>query len=204
MKHVVILSLLLLSSLAQAVERQVAVLDAEFWVTPRHGEAILKNQSIANAVRYLIADPEAYLVLHHPASEFGELWGEELQAWLVALGVVSDRLELRSGYMGGEGVALIVVSKDFEPLELDMSLDQMLLEAEGIEEAPVDETVVNEDAVNNVEALSTEQMLRKYAEQYMKQQKTPVEAVPDEAVPQAGAEEGLSNTLEVPSQDEVE
>ncbi|MFC1748365.1 hypothetical protein ACFL2V_06115 [Pseudomonadota bacterium] len=193
MKYVVILSLLLLTSIAQAAEQQVAVLDAEFWVSPRHGEVILKHQEIANAVRQLIADPEAYLVLHHPESEFGELWGGELQAWLVALGVVSDRLELRSGYEGGEGIALIVVSNDPEPLELDMTLEMMLLEAENSDESMATE----------VEQLSTESHLREYAEQY-KQHKTENESAAEEVLPGAGEVNELNDELEVPSQDEVE
>ncbi len=114
MKYVVTLLVFLLTPIVHATERQIAVVGAEFWVSPRNGEVVLNDEPIASAVRLLITDPEAYLVLHHPDSEFGELWGLELQAWLVSLGVVSDRLELRAG-LEEDGVALILVTSDPEP-----------------------------------------------------------------------------------------
>jgi len=133
MKYVVILLALLLAPVTHAVERQVAVVDAEFWASPRNGEVVLKYEPIAGAVRLLIADPEAYLILFHPESEFGELWGLELQAWLVSLGIVSDRLELRPGY-DEDGVALIVVTSDSEPQgavpDMDPSADKAASQAD--------------------------------------------------------------------------
>jgi len=108
--------LLCLMPVSHAAEEPVVVLDAEFWFMPRHGDVVAEHYGVRATVKKLIADPEAYLVLRYPGNETGELWGQELQAWLVSLGIVSDRIELQSGFDQIEGVALVVIApgKDVE------------------------------------------------------------------------------------------
>ncbi len=109
-----LLLLLCLMPIGYAAEESIAVLDAEFWFMPRHGDVVAKHHGVRTAANKLIADPDAYLALRYADNETGELWGQELQAWLVSLGIVSDRIELQSGYDQIEGVVLVVIAPDKE------------------------------------------------------------------------------------------
>jgi len=104
--------LLCLMPVGHAAEESVVVLDAEFWFMPRHGDVVAEHYGVRAAVNKLIAEPEAYLALRYPDNETGELWGQELQAWLVSLAIVSDRIELQPGHEQIEGVALVVITPD--------------------------------------------------------------------------------------------
>ncbi|HHJ81354.1 MAG TPA: hypothetical protein ENJ65_06940 [Candidatus Tenderia electrophaga] len=129
--------LICLMPIGHAAEESVAVLDAEFWFMPRHGSVVAEHDGVRVAVNKLIANPDAYLALRYPDNETGELWGQELQAWLVSLGLVSDRIELQPGYEQVEGVALVVIAPD------DASEPLMMIDAVVDEEAAaiVDETL---------------------------------------------------------------
>ncbi len=113
MKRLLFLIFCLLPAV-QAAERPVAELGAEFWFTPRHGDVIAGRADLGEAVKKLIAEPEAYLILRYPETESGELWGRELQAWLVSLGVVSDRIELQPDPARLESVGVVLVSPALE------------------------------------------------------------------------------------------
>jgi hypothetical protein len=127
MKRLLFLMLFLLPA-AQAAERTVAELGAEFWFMPRHGDQIAERPDLDAAVAQLQAEPEAYLVLHYPQTESGELWGQELQAWLVSLGVVSDRIELQSDAEQLDSVSVVLVTpkgetEDNQSLQIDAEPD---------------------------------------------------------------------------------
>ncbi len=201
MKYIAVLFFLLLTPIVQAAERPVAVVGAEFWVSPRSGEAVLSNSGISEAVKLLMEDPEAYLVLHHPQSEFGELWGQELQAWLVSLGIVSDRLELRAGFEN-EGVELVVVSTHSEPeAQSELYIDEI-----GID-SPLDEAGESAPDAQDSDALileewNSQEMLHGMQtspedNQSVEQQKEVNERVESDI-------EAEETESEVPSQDEVE
>ena len=119
---------------AQAAEQVVALVEAEFWSVPRHAEQLLAQAPLKAAVQQLWLEPDAALVLHYPEGESGELWGLELQAWLVALGVVSDRVVLRPGYGGGDGVAVILVTADVAGSVVE---EQSIQENSSVDAAPV-------------------------------------------------------------------
>lgn len=106
-----LLSLAWVHSPLQAAERPVMLLGAEFWATPRHGVQLLQPP-LRMAVEQLRAEPDAYLIVHHGDDESGQLWGRELQSWLISLGIVSERIELRGGYDGDAGVALRLFMPD--------------------------------------------------------------------------------------------
>ncbi len=93
-----------------AAEQRIMVVGAEFWAMPRHADQLLTQTPLKVAAQQLWVEPDAYLVLHYPDTESGEVWGLELQAWLVSLGISSDRVELRAGYERDDGVAVIVVA----------------------------------------------------------------------------------------------
>ncbi len=136
MKSIVIFFSLMVSAAwflppLQAAEQPVAVIGAEFWSMPRHADQLLAQTPLQAAVQQLWVEPESYLILHYPNGESGEVWGLELQAWLVSLGVTSDRIELRAGYERDDAVAVIMVAPDVE-VEPEAEIDQ--IEAQTIEQ----------------------------------------------------------------------
>lgn len=131
MKRLLFLIFCLLPAV-QAAEQPVAELGAEFWFTPRHGDVIAGRADLGEAVKKLIAEPEAYLILRYPETESGELWGRELQAWLVSLGVVSDRIELQPDPAHLESVEVVLISPALEMEEAPpLQIDEQPLEEEG-------------------------------------------------------------------------
>ena len=130
MKRYLLLILIFLMPVTHAAEETVAELGAEFWFTPRHGDVIAAHEGVRAAVKKLIAEPEAYLLVRHPETESGELWGQELQAWLVSLGLVADRMELQPAAEQLDSVRLVVISPDVEAEELSLIEDT---DAEAVE-----------------------------------------------------------------------
>ncbi len=106
--------LLCLAPAGHAAEGSVVALDTAFWFMPRQGDVVAEHDGVRAVVKKLIANPDAYLALRYPKNETGELWGQELRAWLVSLGVVSDRIELQPGFDEIDGVALVVIAVDDE------------------------------------------------------------------------------------------
>lgn len=72
-------------------------LDGAEWARPRSAEAVTAMPTVRDAVRAWGQTPGAELVVRHPSGEAGLLWGEELRAWLVALGVPGDAVVLAVG-----------------------------------------------------------------------------------------------------------
>ena len=63
------------------------------WAQPRHGEWLVRHPALAAAIGQLQQQPQSRLQIHHPGGDEGVLWADELQAWLVALGLASNRIE---------------------------------------------------------------------------------------------------------------
>ena len=72
---------------------EVGEISAASWAQPRHGEWLLQQPGIASAVQALQQAPTSRLQLLYPGGDEGALWAEELQAWLVSMGVPSSRIE---------------------------------------------------------------------------------------------------------------
>lgn len=146
--------LLCLMPVSHAAEEPVVVLDAEFWFMPRHADVVAEHYGVRAAVNKLIAEPEAYLALRYPDNETGDLWGQELQAWLVSLGIVSDRIELQPGYEQVEGVALVVIAPDKDVVEPLVVIDAVADKVDGDEATTVvdiNEAVVVDETLPIVE-----------------------------------------------------
>lgn len=86
----------------------LSAVTAEEWARPRRGETVAGMPALQQAVRQLQQRPSARLVLFYAGGDDGNLWAEEIRAWLVALGVPGARIELRSGLDGPDRVELIV------------------------------------------------------------------------------------------------
>jgi len=90
-----LLALLLLAS-PLALAAEVHALDAAEWSRPRSAEAVTAMPTVRTAVRTWEQTPAARLVIRHPGGEAGVLWAEELRDWLIATGLPSNALGLRS------------------------------------------------------------------------------------------------------------
>lgn len=85
-------------------------LSADAWAVPRQAETILSMTPVVSAVQALLADPRGRLTLLHPAGEEGALWAAELRAWLVGLGVDTQRIQLRAAAAGARNLTLSVAA----------------------------------------------------------------------------------------------
>ena len=83
------------------------IVGPEVWMSPRHGETFLRHEAVVPVVRRWLDLPEGKLMVHYPGGEGGELWGLELKAWLVALGIASDAIELVADYPQPDAVQLV-------------------------------------------------------------------------------------------------
>ncbi len=82
------------------------MISAAEWAQPRSGEWVLQQPVIAEVVRALQQQPGARLQLSHPGGDEGTLWAEEVQAWLIALGVPSSRIERVPGSGSADTIQL--------------------------------------------------------------------------------------------------
>jgi hypothetical protein len=80
--------------LTTAVAGADQAVTAEQWASPRHGESLVALVPLRGIMQELSGDPQARLVIRRPDGETGLLWAEELQSWLVALGLSSARIEI--------------------------------------------------------------------------------------------------------------
>ncbi len=84
-------------------------ISASEWARPRHGDWLVRQPALVAAVEQLQQDPDARMQIYYPGGDEGLLWADELQAWLVALGVGSDRIERVPGSGAADRVQLRIV-----------------------------------------------------------------------------------------------
>lgn len=95
--------------LPSLAEGPIYVLTAGQWAVPRSGERLLRLPAVVDAVEAL--DPAragGRLRIHYPGGDEGTLWARELRAWLVALGLGSERIELVPGSSAPDRLELTV------------------------------------------------------------------------------------------------
>lgn len=109
MKRMYVIGFILATSVALAAEAPSYTVTAEQWASPRHGLTVARLPGLAQAVQALQATPGSVLVLNHPGGDEGTVWAQELRAWLIALGVGSDRLRVRPGQPRDDVIELSVV-----------------------------------------------------------------------------------------------
>lgn len=79
------------------------------WARPRHGDWLVRQPALAGALEQVQQNPESHLQIRFPGGDEGVLWAEELQSWLVALGLESDRIERVPGSGAADRVQIRVV-----------------------------------------------------------------------------------------------
>ena len=72
-------------------------LTAEMWARPRSGQAVLSMSPVRTAIRDLLNTPESHLLIRYPGGDEGSIWAEELQGWLISLGIEPTLIEMRPG-----------------------------------------------------------------------------------------------------------
>jgi len=84
-------------------------ISASEWARPRHGDWLVRQPALSAAIGQFQQDTDSRLQIHYPGGDEGVLWAEELQAWLVALGVGSDRIERVPGSGAADRIQLRVI-----------------------------------------------------------------------------------------------
>ena len=79
---------------------------------PRSAAHIIEFPPLAQAVEQLRVHSDARLVIHYPGGDEGALWVNEMQSWLVALGVSSEQMELIPGSSKQTVIEIDVVLKN--------------------------------------------------------------------------------------------
>lgn len=83
---------------------------AEQWAIPRHGERLLKMPALKQVISQWQKNTLQYVEISYPGGEQGELWLTELQDWLIALGLPSERIKKVVGSGGKDIIKLSVLS----------------------------------------------------------------------------------------------
>jgi hypothetical protein len=104
-----VLGLLAAAASGQAFAES-CVVPQELWAQPRTGVLIRAQPDLRECVRGYLADPSSRLVIHCGAGEEVALQAEELRAWLVALAVEAERVELARDQDGSGQMSIELIS----------------------------------------------------------------------------------------------
>ena len=74
-----------------------ATITTEQWSRPRSGSMIVALINLNELVQRLDRFPNRQITIHYRSQDEGVLWAEELQSWLITLGVASNRIVLLPG-----------------------------------------------------------------------------------------------------------
>lgn len=91
------LGLLIVTSAASCESSSAELITAEDWSHPRNGVFVARLPAVAAAVDQMTARPNRKLLIRYPDGEAGVLWAQELRAWLVAMGISSNRIDIVPG-----------------------------------------------------------------------------------------------------------
>ncbi|NOY62686.1 MAG: hypothetical protein GXP10_05935 [Gammaproteobacteria bacterium] len=93
---------------AHATQSQFELTIEQWWAKPRDGVTIVEMAAVANAVAAAQRNPDSPIALSYADSEEGLLWSQELRAWLVALGLTSERIEMQANLLRDDIIMLTV------------------------------------------------------------------------------------------------
>ena len=92
-----IFTLLLVTFSSLGFAANIELLHASEWSVPKKSQTILEMPAIYNSMLKLQNNSISYLKIKYPGGDEGTLWANELQSWLIALGLSSERIELSPG-----------------------------------------------------------------------------------------------------------
>jgi hypothetical protein len=88
---------------------QTTDVPAELWDRPRTGALVLGQESVRRVVVAALGEPDAQIVIHHPAGQEQQIQAEELRSWLGALAIDPRRIVLRSDAGSGAPMKMELV-----------------------------------------------------------------------------------------------
>lgn len=91
-----------------SVSAQALELSAEALARPHSGASLTAWPALRDVVATLDQAPGNRLRISYPGGEEGAQWAYELRAWLIALGIPGQRIELWAGGMTEPGLRLEV------------------------------------------------------------------------------------------------
>lgn len=98
-----------LATVLSTAEASPYLLTAKEWAVPRSGAVVVSMPAVRDCLRELDRAPQGRLRVRYPGGDEGTLWAHELQGWLVALGLASERIELVPGSRRADTLSLEVV-----------------------------------------------------------------------------------------------
>lgn len=96
--------------LSLGVRAESVVISAEAWARPHSGAALVTWPVLQTVIDVLDSSPASRLSIGYPGGEDGVQWAYELRAWLIALGVAGQRIELQPGGLAEPGLRLSVAA----------------------------------------------------------------------------------------------
>lgn len=93
-----------------AFQDRMVTVSSEFWERPRNGKAVLEQAALRQCVTALLLTPGSILVIHHNDDEEASLRAEELRAWLIALAVEVNRIDMVADLPGSTELQLELYS----------------------------------------------------------------------------------------------
>jgi hypothetical protein len=103
------LLLLICGAHCPAVLAQAADVPPDLWDRPRTGALVLGHESLKRVVVAALAEPDARIVIHHPAGQEPQIQAEELRSWLGALAIDPRRIVLRGDLGSGTTMKMELV-----------------------------------------------------------------------------------------------
>lgn len=91
------LGLLIVTAAASCESSSAELITAEDWSHPRNGVFVARLPAVAAAVDQMTVRPNRKLLIRYPDGEAGVRWAQELRAWLVAMGISSNRIDIAPG-----------------------------------------------------------------------------------------------------------
>jgi hypothetical protein len=88
---------------------QTTDVPAQLWDRPRTGALVLGQESVKRVVVAALAEPDARIVIHHPAGQEPQIQAEELRSWLGALAIDPRRVVLRGDLGAGTAMKMELV-----------------------------------------------------------------------------------------------
>ena len=89
---------------------QERLLNEDDWSRPRSARVVKDFIAIQETVQAWMKDTKKQRIeLRYPGGEDGNLWALELQDWLIALGIPSQKIEIYPGHPRQGELALVVL-----------------------------------------------------------------------------------------------
>lgn len=93
-----------------ALADEVWQVTLEEWSQPRAGEAMTHLPALREALHALLEVESGELLLRYPGGDRGVLWAHELRAWLIALGLESQRIAMQPGSVAADTIELNLIA----------------------------------------------------------------------------------------------